>query len=167
MLIIFFTIANLIRDLINGKGFIKKYFNVESNVLTEYEQLRNKNIFFHELGEIAYYLIVCFGIIFAITNLGIQTPTILTILGTLIVGISLSMQGTIGNIWAGLYITIANLFNVGDKIGITLVNGKTFTGNVVEFTLFNTVIFEEQLNSQMTIPNSTIQNGLLSNFSKK
>jgi small conductance mechanosensitive channel len=161
ILIIFFTIANLIRDLINGKGLLLKYFNLQPTVISEYTESRNRKIFFYELGEIAYYLIVCFGIIFAITNLGIQTPAILTLLGTLVVGISLSMQGTIGNIWAGLYISLANLYNIGDRIAIGVVSGK-----VTEFTLFNTVIFDEKSNAEITIPNTTIQNGLLTNFSK-
>ncbi len=161
LLIVFFTIANVIREIINGNGQFVKYFGLSTNVFSEYAQTRNKKIFFYELGEIAYYLIVGFGIIFAITNLGIQTPTILTLLGTLVVGISLSMQGTIGNIWAGLYITLAQLFDVGDRIAIGVVSGK-----VIEFTLFNTVIFDEKTNAEITIPNTTIQNGLLTNFSR-
>ncbi len=161
LLVIFFTIANVARELINGKLKLSKYLGLKDNVLSEFTQTRSKKIFFSQLGEIAYYLIVGFGIIFAITNLGIQTPTILTLLGTLVVGISLSMQGTIGNIWAGLYITLAQLFDVGDRIAIGVVSGK-----VIEFTLFNTVIFDEKTNAEITIPNTTIQNGLLTNFSR-
>ena len=40
------------------------------------------------------------------------------------------------------------------------------TGNVVNYTLFNTVIFDEKTNSEITLPNTTIQNGLLTNFSR-
>lgn len=159
MFIIFYVVANWARDIISKNMLINNY-NSSDNVLSEIEQKRNKKIFFYELGEIAFYLIIIFGVIFSITNLGIQTPTILTILGTFIVGVSLSMQATIGNIWAGLYISLAQIYNIGDRISI-----NTISGIVTNFTLFNTVVYDDKTNAEITIPNTIIQNGLLTNFS--
>jgi small conductance mechanosensitive channel len=159
MIIIFYVVANWVRNMISQNILINNY-NSTDNVLSEIEQKRNKKIFFYELGEIAYYLIMIFGIIFSITNLGFQSATILTILGTLIVGVSLSMQSTIGNIWAGLYISLSQLYNIGDRIAI-----NTVSGIVTNFTLFNTVVYDDKTNAEITIPNTIIQNGLLINYS--
>ena len=121
----------------------------------------SKNLFYSELGEIIYYLIVTFGIIFAITNLGIQIATILTILGTFVIAIGLSLQGVIGNVWAGLYISLSNLYQIGDNIKINETNGI-----VNSFSLFNTQIIDLKTKAIMTIPNSMIQNNVLTNLSK-
>jgi len=161
MIIVIFTVANWVRNIIEGKGGFNDSLFSSNSILGEFEQERKKNIIFYQLGDIVYYLIIIFGITFSVTNLGFQTPTVLTIIGTFILTIGLSMQGLIGNIWAGIYISILQLFDIGDRIGIS-----TVTGNVINYTLFNTVIFDEKTNSEITIPNSTIQNGLLTNFSR-
>ena len=160
ILIIFYVVANWIRNIISKNTLINSYIKSD-NVLSEIEQRRNKKIFFYELGEIVFYLIIFFGIIFSITNLGIQTSTVLTILGTFIIAVGLSMQATIGNIWAGLYISLSQLYNIGDRISI-----NTVSGIVTNFTLFNTVVFDDKTNAEITIPNTTIQTGLLTNYSK-
>ena len=161
MIIVIFTVADWIRNIINGRGVLSNNFFGSNSVFGEFEQQRKKKIIYYQLGEIIYYLIIIFGITFSITNLGFQTPAVLTILGTFIVTIGISMQGLIGNIWAGIYISIIQLYDIGDRIGIS-----TVTGNVINYTLFNTVIFDEKTNSEITIPNTTIQNGLLTNFSR-
>jgi small-conductance mechanosensitive channel len=161
MIILVFTVADWIRNIINGRRVLNNNFFDSNSIFGEFEQQRKKKIIYYQLGEIIYYLIIIFGITFSITNLGFQTPAVLTILGTFIVTIGISMQGLIGNIWAGIYISIIQLYDIGDKISIS-----TVTGTVINYTLFNTVIFDEKTNSEITIPNTTIQNGLLINFSR-
>lgn len=161
MIILVFTVADWIRNIINGRRVLNNNFFDSNSIFGEFEQQRKKKIIYYQLGEIIYYLIIIFGITFSITNLGFQTPAVLTILGTFIVTIGISMQGLIGNIWAGIYISIIQLYDIGDKISIS-----TVTGTVINYTLFNTVIFDEKTNSEITIPNATIQNGLLTNFSR-
>lgn len=160
ILIIFYVVATWLRDIISGKT---KVFDITNKnfTLSEIAEKRSKSIFFYEIGEIVFYLIMIFGVVYAISNLGFQIPTAVAILGTFAVGIGLSVQNTIGNIWAGIYISLSHLYEIGDNIGIGTVSGK-----VVEFTLFNTVVFDEKTKAEITIPNTTIQNGLLTNFSK-
>lgn len=161
MIIVIFTVADWIRNIINGRKVLNNNFFSSNSILGEFEQQRKKKIIYYQLGEIIYYLIIIFGITFSITNLGFQTPAVLTILGTFIVTIGFSMQGLMSNLWAGIYISIVDLYSIGDRINIS-----TVTGNVINYTLFNTVIFDEKTNSEITIPNITIQNGLLSNLSR-
>ncbi len=164
MLAVFYIVANWIRNLINGKvNFID--FGVKDETINQIAQKRSKVIFFHEIGEIVFYLIMVFGVTFAATNLGFQIPTAIAILGTVAVGISLSLQGTLGNIWAGIYISLAQLYNIGDKIAVGI-GAAAVSGTVIEFTLFNTLVFDEKTKAEITIPNTTIQNGFLTNFSR-
>lgn len=160
MLMVFYIVANWIRDFINGRVNVTD-FGIKDETITQIAEKRSKVIFFHSIGEIAFYLIMVFGVTFAATNLGFQIPTAVAILGTLAVGIGLSLQGTLGNVWAGIYISLTQLFEIGNKIAI-----GTVSGTVIDFTLFNTVIFDEKTKAEITIPNTTIQNGFLTNFSK-
>jgi small-conductance mechanosensitive channel len=164
MLIVFYVIANWIRDFINGRLNIID-FGVKDETITQIAQKRSKVIFFRSVGEIMFYLIMVFGVTFAATNLGFQIPTAIAILGTLAVGIGLSLQGTLGNVWAGIYISLTQLFSIGDKIS-SGVGAMAVSGTVIDFTLFNTVVFDEKTKAEITIPNTTIQNGFLTNFSK-
>ena len=164
MLIVFYVVATWIRNFINGKVNIIDYV-VKDESITQIAQKRSKVIFFHSVGEIMFYLIMVFGVTFAATNLGFQIPTAIAILGTLAVGIGLSLQGTLGNVWAGIYISLTQLFEIGDKISIG-VGAAAVSGTVIDFTLFNTVVFDEKTKAEITIPNTTIQNGFLTNFSK-
>ncbi len=164
MLIVFYVVATWIRNFINGKVNIIDYV-VQDESITQIAQKRSRVIFFHSVGEIVFYLIMIFGVTFAATNLGFQIPTAVAILGTLAVGIGLSLQGTLGNVWAGIYISLAQLYGIGDKIAVG-VGVTSVTGTVIDFTLFNTVIFDEKTKAEITIPNTTIQNGFLTNFSK-
>ncbi len=164
MLIVFYVVANWIRDFINGRVDFTN-LGVKDNTITQIAQKRSKVIFFRSVGEIAFYLIMVFGVTFAATNLGFQIPTAIAILGTLAVGVGLSLQGTLGNVWAGIYISLTQLFSIGDKISVG-VGAAGVNGTVIDFTLFNTVIFDEKTKAEITIPNTTIQNGFLTNFSK-
>lgn len=164
MLIVFYVVATWIRNFINGKVNIID-FGVKDESITQIAQKRSRVIFFRSVGEIMFYLIMVFGVTFAATNLGFQIPTAIAILGTLAVGIGLSLQGTLGNVWAGIYISLAQLFEIGDKIS-SGVGVLAVTGTVIDFTLFNTVVFDEKTKAEITIPNTTIQNGFLTNFSK-
>lgn len=157
--IVTLTVANWIKSLIIGDN--TNNIPPEYSSLKELYQKNSKKIFLYQIAEIVYYLIAAFGIIFAITNLGIQTATIFTILGTFVIAIGLSLQGVIGNIWAGLYISLSDLYKIGDNVKVNETNGT-----VNSFTLFNTQLIDADGKNQITIPNTMVLNNVLTNFSK-
>ncbi len=164
--LLFSTLASYVRDLIisDKRDIIsQEVITSENSFITETNE--TTDIIIYNIASICYYVINFFGIIFAVTNLGVQVPTILTILGTFIVGIGLSLQNTISNIWAGLYISFNKLFKIGDTIKINQYAGKDFVGKVKTFNLFSTVIIDKETNAPIVIPNLQIQNNFVTNFS--
>jgi len=157
--IVTLTVANWIKSLIIGDN--TNNIPPEYSSLKELNQKKNKKIFLYQIADIVYYLIAAFGVIFAITNLGIQSATIFTILGTFVIAIGLSIQGVIGNIWAGLYISLSDLYKIGDNVKVNETNGT-----VNSFTLFNTQLIDADGKNQITIPNTMVLNNVLTNFSK-
>ncbi len=120
--------------------------------------IHKSNIVFYELGYIIYYLIITFGIIFAIINLGIQTTTILTIFSTFGLAIGLVLQGVLTNITSGIYIGFNDLFKIGDVINI-----DGYTGMVDSFSLFNTIL-KTNSGSKIIIPNNKFQSNIMINY---
>ncbi len=132
----------------------------ENNVKINISNNKSRNIAYQQFSHIVYYLIYVVGIFAALINLGIQTSTILAVLGIFVVGIGLSLQATIANIWAGLYISTNRLFSIGDLIEVNKIKGYVQT-----FSLFNTVIIDKENRTPIVIPNTMIQTNMLTNYS--
>jgi small-conductance mechanosensitive channel len=101
-----------------------------------------------------------FGIFTALVNLGVQPNTLLAIFGIFVIGIGLSLQTTINNIWAGLYISFNRLYSIGDLIEVNKVKGY-----VQSFSLFNTIIIDYDKKVPVVIPNTQIQTNVIMNYS--
>jgi len=132
---------------------------------TFYDYDKNKTeqkyLIYQQLSFITYYLIIFVGFIIALCNLGFQVASILTLLATFGFAMGLAIQGTLTNISAGIYIAFNDLFNITDIIKI-----NDNVGMVTNFNLFNTTITDVNTQTVIIIPNTTIQNGVLTNITK-
>ena len=150
-------------------GYYKKIILDSSKGLVGSEQeKRTENIIHHELSVIIYYVIFGLGIIFALVNLGFNVATILTVLGTAGLSLGLAFQETFKNMISGTYISMNNLFRIGDIVSLRMLTSvhSTITGTIVDFNLYYTTIVETQTNLQTIIPNAMIQNNMLTNITK-
>jgi small conductance mechanosensitive channel len=146
--------------------FIFLLFLVIANVINyllvnKIDKTVSNSIIIEEFGLILYYLIVIIGFIIAIINLGVQTATIITILGTFAIGLGLSVKSTIDDIIAGIYICSNNLFNIGDQVKI----GET-VGTIANINLFYTVINQLRTGLPIMIHNSKIKESIIINYYK-
>jgi len=158
--IIFSTLANVFKKYYSEK-FINNYVYVEGEQLkVEIGNRSSTNIAFQQLQHIIYYSIMGFGVFTALVNLGVQPNTLLAIFGIFVVGIGLSLQTTINNIWAGLYISFNRLYSIGDLIEVNKVKGY-----VQSFSLFNTIIIDYDKKVPVVIPNTQIQTNVIMNYS--
>lgn len=130
------------------------------------EQITQQNLIYYELAYGVYYLILGAGLIFALVNLGFHIATILTILGTLGLAFGLAIQDSIKNLISGVYISIYQIFNVGEVIELKALSYANRTiGTVVDFNLYYTTLSEK--NGALTVvPNLLIQTNLLTNLSR-
>ena len=170
MMYIIVTIAYYIAEFYRRK-IIDRIFKLDNTNIPIAEQLLMKNkykntddihsnhLIFYQLSNIIYYVIISIGIIISIMNFGIHTSTILTIIGTSGLAIGLSLQNTLASIAAGIYISLNDIFKIGDIINI-----GGFTGKVKGLTLFTTLLVNE--NGEINIPNSMIQNSAIVNLSR-
>ncbi len=105
---------------------------------------------FKFLGSIARYIILAFVVIAVLNRFGVQTASIVALLGAAGVAVGLALQGTLSNLAAGVMLLVFRPYKVGDFIDAA---GRF--GSVTEIDLFTTILetFDHQ---QIIIPNSQI-----------
>lgn len=106
------------------------------------------------------YLIVIITIIAILNQFGVQTASIIAILGAAGLAIGLALQGTLQNIAAGIMLLILRPFRVGDYI-----DAGPVSATVDEIGLFTTQ-FTTVDGVYVSCPNSSIWNAKVTNYSR-
>lgn len=104
-------------------------------------------------------IIVLVGVM-ALGQMGVQITPLIAGIGIAGVGVSLAMQGLLGNLVAGLTIILTKPFAVGEYIELLGVYGQ-----VTGIELFSTTLLHVD-NSRVVIPNRKIVGEILHNYGK-
>jgi small conductance mechanosensitive channel len=112
-------------------------------------------------ANILYYGLLTFVVIAALNRLGLQTASIIAVVGAAGLAIGLALQGSLSNFAAGVLLIIFRPFRVGDFI-----EGGGATGSVEEIQLFTTTLVTPQ-NTVVIVPNSKILDDNITNFTGK
>ncbi len=112
------------------------------------------------LGGFAKYAIFIFAGVIVLGQFGVQTASLIAVLGAAGLAIGLALQGTLSNIAAGVMMLILRPFNVGDYIDF----GGT-GGTVKSLGLFGTELSTPD-NVYIFAPNSAIWGSTLYNYSR-
>lgn len=111
------------------------------------------------LKNIIYMLLMVVVVLAALSTLGIETTSFVAILGAASLAIGLALQGTLGNIGAGVLLIFFRPFKVGDFVSA---GGEMGVAEAV--TLFATTLHTPD-NKVIIIPNSAVMGGNITNFS--
>ena len=108
--------------------------------------------------NVSYFLILAFVIVAAIDKLGIQTTSLVAVIGAAGLAIGFALQGSLSNFAAGVMILIFKPFRAGDFVEIA-----GTLGAVQEVGIFNTVLNHPD-NRRIIVPNSQVTSGKITNF---
>lgn len=113
------------------------------------------------VGQAVRYAILFVTVIVVLGQFGVETASILAVLGAAGLAIALALQGTLSNIAAGIMLVFLRPFSVGDYI-----DADGIVGTVVEVGLFAT-----QLRTidglYLFAPNSKLSNAKIINYSRE
>ena len=112
------------------------------------------------LGGFAKYAIFAFSGVIVLGQFGVETASLIAVLGAAGLAIGLALQGTLSNIAAGVMMLVLRPFNVGDYIDF----GGT-GGTVKSLGLFGTELSTPD-NVYIFAPNSTVWSSTLYNYSR-
>lgn len=104
------------------------------------------------------YAILTFTVIAVLSQFGVQTTSLITVLGAAGLAIGLALQGTLSNVAAGVMLLIFRPFRVGDYVEVAGVGGV-----VKDVSLFITEMSTPD-NIQITVPNGQIWGNVIRNF---
>ena len=105
---------------------------------------------FRFLGSLARYVILAFVVIAVLNRFGVQTASIVALLGAAGLAVGLALQGALSNMAAGVMLLIFRPYKVGDFIDAA---GRF--GKVTEIDMFTTIM-QTFDNQQIIVPNSQI-----------
>lgn len=135
-------------------GWIKRRI---TSISHRYAQI--DDTLFDFLGTLARYAILVLAIIFVLNRFGIQTASLVALLGAAGIAIGLALQGTLSNIASGVMIIVFRPFKLGDFISA---GGEM--GTVKQISLFTTELASLS-NTQIIMPNSDVWGQPIENFS--
>jgi small conductance mechanosensitive channel len=110
------------------------------------------------ISTIVYYALFAFAIIAALNRLGIQTASIIAVVGAAGLAIGLALQGSLSNFAAGVLMIFFRPFSIGDFI-----EGGGTMGTVKEITLFTTTLLAPD-NKVIIVPNAKLNGDNITNF---
>ncbi len=144
--------------LVIGRQVIKIVIKVISSALERSNTEDTVRIFVTNLLNTLLMIVV---FIAAINQLGIETTSIIAVLGAAGLAIGLALQGSLANFAAGILIVIYRPYKVGDYI-----QADNHLGTVNDIQIFSTVLRTPD-NKLVVVPNGSIMNGSIVNFSNQ
>lgn len=110
-------------------------------------------------ASLAKYLVLIFTGLMVLSQFGVQTASLIAVLGAAGLAIGLALQGTLSNVSAGVMILIFRPFKIGDYVEVA---GQA--GTVKAVTLFVTELSTPD-NVQIIVPNSQVWGSSVVNYS--
>lgn len=105
------------------------------------------------------YAVLAFVVIAVLNQFGVQTASLIALLGAAGLAIGLALQGTLSNVAAGVMLLIFHPFKVGDYV-----EAAGHSGTIRELNLFFTRMTTSN-NILILVPNSQIWGGSIRNYS--
>ncbi|MEL7282583.1 MAG: mechanosensitive ion channel domain-containing protein [Pseudomonadota bacterium] len=111
------------------------------------------------LGNIARYTILGFTALFVLNTFGVQTTSIIALIGAAGLAVGLALQGTLSNVAAGVMIIFFRPLKLGDFVDVDGVMGtvKNITLNYTEIADLGNV--------KVVVPNSEVWGNRIKNYS--
>ena len=111
------------------------------------------------VSNLVYWTLMVFVIIAAINQVGIQTTSLIAVMGAAGLAVGLALQGSLSNFAAGVLIVLFRPYRVGDWVEAAGISGA------VEQVQILTTVLKTGDNKQIIVPNSQIMNSIITNYS--
>ncbi len=144
--------------LVVGMWLSKKLSNLTTRLM------RKNNIdetLVRFISSLVYFLLLAFVILATISEVGIETTSIVAILGAASFAVGLALQGSLSNFAAGVMLIVFHPFKVGEYIEAAGVKGT-----VEEIGVFVTRLLTPD-NKVIYVPNSKLFGDVITNYSER
>ncbi|GAB6264142.1 small-conductance mechanosensitive channel MscS [Photobacterium sp. CCB-ST2H9] len=112
------------------------------------------------LQSLVRYLLFVIVLIAALSRVGVQTASVVAVIGAAGLAVGLALQGSLSNFAAGVLIVAFRPFKSGDYVEVAGV-----AGSVESIQVFQTVLKTPD-NKMVVVPNSAVIGGPITNYSR-
>ncbi len=141
-----------------GKSLIKVLVNLARKLMAK---AKIDNILINFIASIVSTLLLLFVVIASLDQLGVNTTSLIALVGAAGLAVGLALQGTLQNLASGVMLIIFRPFNDGDFVEAAGVAG------VIETISIFTTTMRTGDNREIIIPNGEIFGGTITNYSKR
>ena len=141
-----------------GKFIVKMLVKVAKKLMFK---AKVDNILVNFIASIINTVLLLFVIIAALDQLGVETTSLIALIGAAGLAIGLALQGTLQNLASGVMLIIFRPFNDGDFVEAAGVSG------VVEQVGIFTTVMRTGDNREIIVPNGEIFGGTITNYSRR
>lgn len=123
---------------------------------------RNKHLddmLFEFLSSIVRYAVLAFTVLFVLNTFGVQTTSVVAVLGAAGLAIGLALQGTLSNVAAGVMLIIFRPIRISDFVEV-----NDQMGTVKKISL-NFTELADLTNAHVIVPNSEVWGNTIVNYS--
>ncbi|MDR5867987.1 mechanosensitive ion channel family protein [Halomonas koreensis] len=111
------------------------------------------------LGNILHALMLIFVVLAAISQVGIQTTSLIAVIGAAGLAVGLALQGSLANFAAGVLVIIFRPYKIGDYV-----EAGGVAGTIDDVQIFTTELCTPD-NRRIIVPNGQMMNGAITNYS--
>lgn len=141
--------------LVIGIWLSKRIRNILKNTLTK----KNVDLMIVSFSSsVIYYLLLFVVVIAALTNIGVQTTSIIAIFAAASLAVAFALQNSLSNFASGIMIILLRPFSINDFVQVGGVSG-----GVESMGIFTTTLNTPD-NKKIYIPNSKITDDIITNF---
>jgi len=112
------------------------------------------------VGSLVTYVIMGFALVFALTQLGVQTASLIALVGAAGLAIALALQDTLKAVASGVMLAIFRPYRIGDWVNVAGMEGE-----VTDITPFRTTI-KPPTNQAVSLPNDAVWTDAISNSTR-
>ena len=109
--------------------------------------------------NLVYWALMLFVIIATINQIGVQTTSLIAVIGAASLAVGLALQGALANFAAGVLIVMFRPYRVGD-----FVEAAGISGVVLQVQILTTMLKTGD-NKQIIVPNGQIMDSIITNYS--
>jgi small conductance mechanosensitive channel len=111
------------------------------------------------LASLLYYGLIALIVIIALNVMGVQTTSLIAVLGAASLAVGLALQGSLTSLAAGVMIILMRPFRIGDYVEVA---GHAGTVRAINLFLTELATFD---NIQVLLPNSQVWGSAVTNYS--
>lgn len=145
--LIIFVVGLIVVSIING---------IVKNVLTK---AKMDQILVNFISAIVKWLLLLFVVIAALSKLGLNTNSLIALIGAAGLAIGLSLKDSMANFAAGVMLLVFRPFKTGDFVEVA-----STSGSIKEINIFSTTLLTPD-NKQVIVPNGNIYSDVITNYS--